>query len=125
MCNKTNPPATVQARVFVLPSYPAAYESVIAVGATDSSDVLASFSNTGSYVELVAPGVSVNSTHLNGGYAQFSGTSMASPHVAGTAALFLASGSYTNTDVRAMLSDNAELLANGYYMVNAPNAFVE
>jgi len=68
-------------------SFPAAYGSVVAVGATSSNDNLASFSNTGSFVEVSGPGVSVPSTYKDGGYATLSGTSMASPHAAGIAAL--------------------------------------
>lgn len=67
--------------------YPAAYSTVVAVGATDSSDRLASFSNTGSFVEVCAPGVGVLSTTKGDKYTTLSGTSMASPHAAGMAAL--------------------------------------
>ncbi|MFM8980308.1 MAG: S8 family peptidase [Planctomycetia bacterium] len=68
-------------------SYPAAYDSVLSVGAVDSLDRLASFSNSGAYVDLAAPGVSVYSTTKGASYATYNGTSMASPHVAGVAAL--------------------------------------
>ena len=85
-------------------SYPAAYSSVVAVGAIDSSDNLAYFSNTGSFVEVCAPGVSIFSTYKGGTYATLSGTSMASPHAAGVAALIWASTvSPTVSSVRSAL----------------------
>ena len=61
----------------------------ITVAATDSAENEASFSNYGSCVDTWAPGVSITSTYLNGGLAIASGTSMASPHAAGAAALYL------------------------------------
>ena len=63
--------------------YPAAYNGVVSVAATDINDVKSSFSNFGEWVKISAPGSNILSTVPYGGYANFQGTSMASPLVAG------------------------------------------
>ena len=72
-------------------SYPAGYPEVVSVAATDHTDTRASFSQFNSDVEIAAPGVNITSTWNDGAYNTISGTSMATPHVAGVAALIAAS----------------------------------
>ncbi|MCL5070066.1 MAG: S8 family peptidase [Actinobacteria bacterium] len=89
--------------------YPANYSSVIAVSATNQNDSLASFSNYGENIELSAPGVSIKSTFINDGYVTYSGTSMATPHVSGVAALVIAQGiAIGSASVRERLDNTAE-----------------
>lgn len=70
-------------------AYPAFYNEVISVGAIDSTKASARFSNTNNQVDVVAPGVLINSTAPNNGYRSISGTSMAAPHVSGALALLI------------------------------------
>ncbi len=93
--------------------YPAAYPEVIAVSATASNDLIASFSSRGPQVDLAAPGVSIFSTVKGGGYATYNGTSMASPHVAGVTALIVATGITDPDLVRAKLQSTADDLGSG------------
>nr|CEL21916.1 Alkaline serine exoprotease A precursor [Kibdelosporangium sp. MJ126-NF4]CTQ92696.1 Alkaline serine exoprotease A precursor (EC 3.4.21.-) [Kibdelosporangium sp. MJ126-NF4] len=87
---------------------PARTPEAITVGSTDNSDNRSSFSNIGTCVDIFGPGSNITSTRNGGGTAQMSGTSMATPHVAGVSALVLtANPSYTPAQVRDALVTNA------------------
>ena len=101
------------------PSCPACYEDVIAIGATDDTDAIASFSNRGEDVN--APGVDVLSTLPGDDYEKWSGTSMASPHAAGVAALIIATGTTDQDEVRDKLTGSADEI-DGVLRVNAAEA---
>src|SRR5439155_12191738 len=62
---------------------PACISSAVSVGSVDKSDTISWFSNVAPFLSLLAPGDSINSSVPGGGYAVFSGTSMATPHVTG------------------------------------------
>ncbi|THE09374.1 peptidase S8 [Bacillus timonensis] len=110
-------------------SYPAAYSSVIAVGSVTSSGTRSSFSNYGSGLELMAPGSSIYSTYPKSRYATLSGTSMATPHVAGVAGLIRAANpNISVSQARQILRDTAQETGSftqyGYGIVDAHAAVV-
>lgn len=81
--------------------------NVLCVGAVDADDRLANFSNFGSVVDLAAPGVQIQSTFINRQFRAISGTSMATPHVAGLASLIWRNDpSLQYTQVRAAIVGN-------------------
>ncbi len=92
--------------------YPAAFPSVIGVGASDTSDRTATFSSTGPGVDLVAPGMDIVSTYPPNTYAYMDGTSMSTPFVSATAALIRAAAPNTDVaQVSAILTRTAKDLA--------------
>ncbi len=106
-------------------NYPAAYPQSIAVSASDSSDKIASFSSRGSEIDFIAPGVSIYSTYKGATYKTLSGTSMASPHVAGLSALAVGLGIDDPQAVKQALINAAVKLPGlkdteqGYGMIDA------
>ncbi len=91
------------------PNYPAAYPETLAVGATGYGDEVTGFSNTGDFIDLVAPGVDIATTIPNNGYVLATGTSFASPFVSGAAALIMTlRPDLSNHDVRCVLAISAD-----------------
>ena len=89
---------------------PSREPSAITVSATDASDTKASWANYGTCVDIFAPGVSITSSWYTGGTNTISGTSMATPHVVGAAALYLqANPTATPAQVTTALTGNATL----------------
>ncbi len=89
---------------------PAAYDPVIAVGATGMTGRLSSFSNYGDWVDICAPGENIYSCIASGSYDRYDGTSMACPHVSGALALLLSQfggEGFTNEDLKDMLLKGA------------------
>ena len=90
-------------------NYPAGYAEVVSVGATDNRDAKASFSNANADVEISAPGVNTLSTKRGGGYLSLSGTSMATPHASGVAAvLWQLNPGQTAAGIRSLLSSRVD-----------------
>jgi subtilisin family serine protease len=111
-----NAPDSPQPNNDIVPHYPGSYDlpNVISVAATDSADGLASFSHFGAAsVQMGAPGVGILSTTANNTYSFFSGTSMATPHVAGAAALLLAANpNLTVAKLRGLLMFNGDAIGS-------------
>lgn len=94
------------------PIYPAALNNVLSVGATDSSDAKATFSNFGAWVQVAAPGVNVGTTKMGGAYGGSSGTSMAAPIVSSLAGYLLsANPGLTNQEITSLIKQNSDQVA--------------
>jgi thermitase len=94
--------------------YPARLEDCVSVAATDSGDDLASFSNYGTGLDVASPGAGILSTLMGAGYDYWDGTSMATPYVAGLAALLVSSG-VDVADLQTHIQNSAtDLGAAGY-----------
>ena len=109
--------------------YPAGFDNVIAVAATNSVDGKASWSNYGSWVDVSAPGVGIYSTVFNDAYTSWSGTSMSTPFVAGLAGLILSKNStFTNEEVRNVLRSTTDPVTLSEYIglgrINAHKALL-
>lgn len=105
--------------------FPAAFQNVIAVGSTGTTDTRSNFSNYGpSWADVAAPGEDIEST-VNGGYAQFTGTSMSTPMAAGVVGLLwsFAQPGTTATQIRAALENNTDPISNGGFAKGRINAF--
>src|SRR5207302_8529995 len=98
-------------------SYPAACPGALGVAATDANDGTPSWSNYGApNVFVSAPGVSIYSTYMGGGYATLSGTSMATPFVTGLSALlFGQTPSRTPGDVKVVLASTSDKVGSSGY----------
>jgi thermitase len=114
-------------------TYPAGYRGVIAVGSTDARDQFSKFSTYGEWMSVSAPGSEIYSTFPNAEYKTASGTSMATPLVAGLAALVLAKNpDWTPSQVRSQIEATADDLGEsgfdpyyGYGRINAGRALGE
>lgn len=112
-------------------SYPASYPSVMSVAAIDSSKRICSFSQRNDQVDISAPGLNVLSVKSGGGYVSYSGTSMATPHVSGVAALVWSHfPNKSAMEIRDALMFSAEDLGSqgrddsfGYGLVQADKAY--
>jgi subtilisin family serine protease len=89
--------------------YPAGYDPVIAVAATNDEDSKAGFSNHGSWVDVCAPGVDIFSTLFNDTYISWSGTSMSTPTVAGLIGLILSKNpGYSQDEIRTIIRSTTD-----------------
>lgn len=105
-------------------AYPANVDYVLAVGATNQSDQRASFSNYGSDLDVVAPGVDIWGTLKNDSYGGGNGTSFAAPQIAGIASMLISYNSnYTNEDIWEIIAHSCEKVGGYSYGTNASKPY--
>ncbi|HRI48357.1 MAG TPA: S8 family peptidase, partial [Ignavibacteriaceae bacterium] len=90
------------------PHYPSGYSEVISVGNSTREDYIASSSNYGSTLDLVAPGTSILTTLRKGAYGDFNGTSAAAPFVSASAALILSLNNFSNDEVKQIIKSTTD-----------------
>lgn len=109
--------------------FPGGYNEVVGVGAVDFDKKLAAFSTMNKEIDVVAPGVGILSTYPDNRYAVLSGTSMATPHIAGAAALIINQceqdfeRTLTETEIYAQLCKRTSAL--GYKKIKEGNGFLD
>jgi len=103
-------------------SSPACISTVVSVGATDKSDGMYFFSNTASFLDVLAPGVSITSSVPDNSFASITGTSMASPHVAGAWAILKQyKQTSIDTTLSALKNTGIQILDTGPSFFGLPN----
>ncbi len=101
-------------------NYPACEKNVISVGATDKQDAIAGFTNTGAALDILAPGVNINSTII-GGYGALTGTSMSTPHASAAISILKANKEMNTSTARDILRTTGTIIA-GYPRINLLSA---
>lgn len=91
-----------------LPHYPSGFSEVISVGASDKSGYKANFSNYGSTIDLIAPGVDIYTTYKDNAYNYFSGTSASSPIVSACVALILSVNNFSPSEIKQILRNTSD-----------------
>jgi subtilisin family serine protease len=91
-----------------LPHYPSGYSEVICVGNSTIDDFVASSSNWGSTIDIVAPGTNILTTSRNSGYSSINGTSASAPFVSAAAALILSKQNFSNEEVKQILKSTSD-----------------